>query len=176
MLHKYKELKNKLHNYLNRYSLLKQFSDKNYKELQRYRQEVPALYIEIESYKKAYEDEKQWKEKYKKQVLEQEKLLTQSNSEYTLDIPRLDIQKIETALKSCDVFLLTTIRELIRLDTYEMMKSLANTMQDTTKYEISIATNTIRRRNEAWLGVLDKAIDRKTVYADKIEGKAKPLK
>jgi len=176
MLHKYKEIRNKLNNYLNRYSLLKQFSDKNYKELQKYKQEVPALHIEIESYKKAYEDERRWKERYKNQVLEQEKLLTQSESEYTLDIPRLDIKKIETALESCDAFLLGTIRELIRLDTFEMIKSLANTMQDTTKYEISIATNTIRRRNEAWLGVLDKAIDRKTMYADKMEGKMKSKK
>lgn len=163
-----------MYNKIQMYDNLKLFSDKIYKELNEYKKEVPRLLIEIETYKKAYEEAEKQKEKYKNKLWES--VLKNPDSIDNIEIPRLNIKQIETALKDCDDFLLWTIRELIRLDTWEIVKSLANALQKESKYEISISLNSIRRRNEAWLGMIDKAINTKTTYIDKWDWKVKKKK
>lgn len=173
----YKQLKLKLHSYLNRYKFLQNKFDKVHQAYEEYKDYSEGLDVRLQQLEVQLRETGRERDEYKEQRDKaKKKLLTLEENEYTLDIPRLDIKKVDTALKTCDPFLLNMLIELIKIDTWEMTKSLANSLEDKNKYEISIIMNTIRRRQEAWLWVLEWAVKRKTMYADKGEGKMKQKK
>ena len=89
-----------------------------------------------------------------RKILE-EKLLTIDEWEYdNIGIPKLDIKSCKAKLKLCDAMTITTISELIKLDYYDMVAILANSLEKSNEYEISVVSNALRRRYQSWLDVL----------------------
>lgn len=106
-----------------------------------------------------------------------QKLLTKVNAEYpNIELPELNAKEITNALKLSDKFTLQRVIEFIKADYYEFIKSLADNLGSETKFEISIASNVIRRRYEAWIQVLGKHAETKETFENRATWKTQNKK
>ena len=72
----------------------------------------------------------------------------------SIGLPKLDIKSCKAKLKLCDAMTITTISEIIKLDYYDMVAILANSLEKSNEYEISVVSNSLRRRYQVWLDIL----------------------
>lgn len=85
------------------------------------------------------------------------KRLTSDSEEYdSIGIPKLNIQQLQGTLKLADKFTLQQVVELLKIDYIDMIGILAGSLEKQNKYELSIASESIRRRTQSWIEVLSK--------------------
>lgn len=82
--------------------------------------------------------------------------------DYTIEMPKLDIEEIKKALKLADEYTMETIIKYLKIDNYELIKNLAKTINKTNFAETSIYMDGALGRNEAMIKVLSQSIKDKT--------------
>lgn len=98
-----------------------------------------------------------YEQELKHRQLLEKKILTSEESKYDeIGLPKLNIKQLKESLKLSDNHTLNNVVELLKIDYIDMMRALADSLEDANKYEISVASNSIRRRIQAWIEVLSR--------------------
>ena len=122
--------------------------------------------LQIESYKVNYDTIRQ----------ELEELKQDKSDKYnSLEIPK-PLNEIETKLKACDKFTLTTIIEYLKIDSFELVKNLAKTTNKDNVSEVIAYRDWALWRNEALTERLQKLADKQWLFNDRLTGELKTKK
>jgi len=89
--------------------------------------------------------------------------------EYDVDIPKIDAEELKKALKLADSYTMETIMQYIQVDTYELVKKIAKTINSTNFWDVAIYIDGALSRNDALVKLLGECIKWKT-YIDRING------
>ena len=112
-----------------------------------------------ESYKKKYEKlEQEYKNKY---------------ARYEVVPPVRVSEDIKKLLKMWDNFTKNKIIEYLQLDSHELVKNIAGTVNDDNASNVITFMDGALSRNFALIKTLDESIDKRTEYNDKIAGELK---
>lgn len=110
-------------------------------------------------------------EELKKIILELNKKL----SKYDLKVPEDNLEELKAKLKLSDTFTKKVIIDYLDLDTFNLVKNIANTVNDNNSANVINFMNWWIARNTALRTILENSIDKRKEFYDKItwENKSK---
>ena len=122
--------------------------------------------VSLEEYlKKAIED---------KDFLEEEiEKLKEKLKRYELKVPKANITKLEQELKLCDTYTKRKIIEYLELDTFELVKNISGTVNNANSSDVINFMDWWIARNTALKNVLERSIDNKKEFLDRMTAETK---
>ena len=115
--------------------------------------------------KKAIED---------KDFLEEEiEKLKENLKRYELKVPKANITKLEQELKLCDTYTKRKIIEYLELDIFELVKNISGTVNNANSSDVINFMDWWIARNTALKNVLERSIDNKKEFLDRMTAETK---
>ena len=136
-------------------------------QLSKLQQEVSECNIQSESYRVYFEEERRTNEMLRNRIKQYEG--QEVEKDYMLWMPQVDLTTIKKSLKTADSYILTSIIEYLKLDTYELVKNLSKVVNKWNAAETIAYRDGAIGRNEALSKLLSESNVDKS-FVNRIKG------